>query len=169
MEILNEAIMKNLFYYNEKQIILNHITKGNEDLKRNLDVEMEKHKILSEYKSKNRDLQDTFKHQLIQSSNELIRTHKKIIDEQLAIYNEYNNTSRYNSSECKVCMQQEISLVLECGHLLCLHCNEHLLTETKQKINENENLNDNEELIQIDGYPCPFCKIFSSKFIRIYL
>jgi hypothetical protein len=41
--------------------------------------------------------------------------------------------------------------------------------DTKKKIDENEDDNGTEEPIQIDGYPCPFCKTFSSKFIKIFL
>jgi hypothetical protein len=171
LEVLNNSIVTLLFNYNEKQIMLNHIVKENDNLKRNLEMEIEKHKILSEYKSKNRELQDSLKNHLLLSSIDLFKTHKKVIEEQIAKYTEYNNSSRYSVPECRICMQQEVSTTLECGHLLCSHCHDKMQADTKKKIDENENENDNntEEPIQIDGYPCPFCKTFSSKFIKIFL
>jgi hypothetical protein len=68
-------------------------------------------------------------------------------------------------------MQQEVSTTLECGHLLCSHCHDKMQADIKKKIDENANEddNDNEEPLQVDGYPCPFCKTFSSKFIKIFL
>jgi hypothetical protein len=112
-------------------------------------------------------LQDSLKNHLLQSSIDIFKSHKKIIDEQIAKYNEYNNSSKYAIPECRICMQQEVKIALDCGHLLCLKCNDQMYKENKNKVNENEE--DNEELIQVDGYPCPFCKTFSSKFIKIFL
>ncbi len=173
LDQLNDSIVKLLFNYNEKQIILNHIIKENDNLKRNLDMEIEKYKILSEYKSKNRELQDSLKNHLLLSSIDLYKTQKKVIDEQLSKYSEYNNSSRYNVPECRICMQQEVCMALECGHLSCLHCHKKMQTENMRKIDEDDNADadtDNkEEPIQVDGYLCPFCKTFSSKFIRIFL
>jgi hypothetical protein len=167
---LKDTILKSVFNYNEKQLMLNHIAKENDNLKRNLDMEIEKHKILSEYKSKNRELQDSLKNHLLQSSIDLFRTHKKVIDEQIAKYSEYNNSSKYAVPECRICMLQEVSMALECGHLLCGKCHDHIKTENKAKLeNENENENENDESLHVDGYPCPFCKTLSSKFIKIYL
>jgi hypothetical protein len=164
---LDNAIINELFNYNEKQIMLNHINKENESLRRNLDMEIEKNKILSEYKSKNRELQESLRNTLLQASIDLFRGHKKIIDEQIAKYNEYNNSSRYSVAECRICMQNEISTVLECGHVLCAGCHDKILAEKRAKIEANEE--DNEESLHVEGYPCPFCKTLSSKFVRIYL
>jgi hypothetical protein len=164
---LNDSIVKLLFNYNEKQIMLNHIVKENENLKRNLDMEIEKHKILSEYKSKNRELQDSLKTHLLQSSIDLFKSHTKVIDEQIAKYSEYNNSSRYNVPECRICMQQEVCMALECGHLSCLQCHTQMHSVNMKKIDEVEDTEENP--ILLDGYACPFCKIFSSKFIRIYI
>jgi len=173
LDQLNDSIVKLLFNYNEKQIMLNHIVKENDNLRRNLEMEIEKHKILSEYKSKNRELHDSLKNHLLQSSIDLYKTQKKVIDEQLAIYSEYNNSSRYNVPECRICMQQEVCMALECGHLSCLHCHKKMHAENMKKLvednDENVDENDKEEPIQVDGYPCPFCKTYSSKFIRIYI
>jgi len=171
LEQLNNSIVKSLFNYNEKQIMLNHIVKENDNLKRNLDMEIEKHKILSEYKSKNRELQDSLKNHLLQSSIDLYKTQKKVIDEQLAKYSEYNNSSRYNVPECRICMQQEVCMALECGHLSCLQCHKKMHAENMKKLveDDNENADNKEDPIQVDGYSCPFCKTFSSKFIRIYI
>lgn len=178
LDQLNDSIVNLLFNYNEKQIMFNHIIKENDNLKRNLDMEIEKYKVLSEYKSKNRELQDSMKNYLLQSSINLFKTHKQIMDEQIAKYSEYNNSTRYNVPECKICMLQEVSMVLECGHLLCTHCHDKIHTENRKKIdanyaqydnNDNNDNNDTEESIQVDGYPCPFCKTFASKFIKIFL
>ena len=181
LENVNESIVKALFNYNEKQIMLIHIGKENDNLKRNLEMEIEKHRILSEYKSKNRELQESMRNNLLQSSIDLYKTHKKVIDEQIAKYSEYNNSTRYSIPECRVCMQNEISMTLECGHLLCVGCHDNLHTENKKKLieneNENENVNEDENenvsndtsKNSIDGYSCPFCKTFSSKFIKIYM
>ena len=171
LDQLNDSIVKSLFNYNEKQIILNHIVKENDNLKRNLDMEIEKHKILSEYKSKNRELQDSLKNHLLQSSIDLYKNHKKVIDEQIAKYCEYNNSSRYNIPECRICMQHEVCMALECGHLSCLQCHKQMHSENIRKIDDDDNANDDgkEEPIHVDGYPCPFCKTFSSKFIRIFI
>jgi len=166
---LNDLIVKSVFNYNEKQIILNYIIKENDNLKRNLDMEIEKNKILSEYKSKNRELQDLLKNQLLQSSIDIFKSHKQIIDEQIAKYNEYNNSTKYAIPECRICMQHQISMTLECGHLLCIGCHEQMYDENRKKIDENADDVNNDNLIQIDGYPCPFCKTFSSNFIKIFL
>ena len=174
---LNDSIVYLLFNYNEQQMMLNHIIKENDNLKLNLDMEIEKHKILSEYKSQNRELQESLKNHLLQSSTDLFKTHTKIIDSQLAKYSEYNNTMRYNIPECRICMQQEVSMVLECGHLLCTRCHDNIHIENRKKIDASDDDDvddgndddDTKEPIQIDGYPCPFCKTFSSKFIKIFL
>jgi hypothetical protein len=147
--------------------MLNHIIKENDNLKRNLDMEIEKYRILSEYKSKNRELQNLLKNQLLQSSIDLFKTHKHIMDEQITKYSEYNNSTRYTVPECRICMQQEVSMVLECGHLLCTQCHDKIHDENRKKIDDDND--DTEEPIQIDGYPCPFCKTFSYKFIKIFL
>lgn len=169
---LNDSIVSILFNYNEKQIMLNHIIKENARLKCNLDIEIEKHKILSEYKSKNRELQESLKNHLLQSSHDLFKTHKQIIDAQIAKYNEYNNSTQYNIPECRICMLQEVSITLECGHLLCLGCHDKMQADTRNKLVENADddaSSDENELLHVDGYPCPFCKILSSKFIKIFL
>ena len=170
LEEIDNAIVNGLFNCNEKQIMLNHINKENECLRRNLDMEIEKHKVLSEYKSKNRELQESLKNTLIQSSFDLFRSHKQIIDEQIAKYSEYNNSSRYTIPECRICMQNEVSTSLECGHLLCTVCHNKIQADkhTRTEANNGDNEDDDEPL-QVAGYPCPFCKTFCSKFIRIYL
>jgi hypothetical protein len=64
-------------------------------------------------------------------------------------------------------MQQEVCMALECGHLSCLQCHTQMHSVNIKKIDEVEDAEENP--ILIDGYACPFCKIFSSKFIRIYI
>ena len=165
--LLSEKIIQSLFNYNEKQLMMNHIVKENEALKRNLDMEIEKHKMLSEYKSKNKEMQDSLRNGLLQASIDLFKGHKKVIDEQIAKYSEFNSSSKYAVAECRVCMLREIGITLECGHLLCQGCHDRIMTENKERIQDEADADD--VSLHVDGYPCPFCKTYSSRFIKIYL
>jgi hypothetical protein len=62
-------------------------------------------------------------------------------------------------------MQEEISITLECGHLLCNKCHNNILEENKKKLIEETE----DDIIHIDGYPCPFCKTLTTKTTKIYL
>lgn len=162
---LEGQIRECAFNYNEKQMMYNYLVNENARLKANLEMEMEKHKILNEYKSKNRELHDNMRNYILNSTVELFKTQKRVIDEQLAKYSELNNSSKYTVPECKICMQEEIRITLECGHLLCNKCHHNILEEHKKKILEESE----EEIITIEGYPCPFCKTLTTKPTKIFL
>ena len=166
LQILLDKINYSLFNYNEKLTIYNNLVSENTRLKNNLDMEIEKFKILNEHKSKNQELHLEIKKTLLQSTKNLFSQYNKIIDEQVAKYNDLNCAVKYNIPECKVCMMREVRLAMECGHLLCTECNNNILEEQQKK---DDLFVDNLDNQTINGFPCPFCKTYSTKTLQIYL
>jgi hypothetical protein len=165
LQILLDKINYLLFNYNEKLTIHNSLVAENARLKNNLDMEIEKFKILNEHKSKNQELHEELKNFLLQSTKNLFGQYNKIIDEQVAKYNDLNCAIKYNIPECKVCMMHEVRIALECGHLLCTECNHKILDAQSKK----QDLFEDDNICSSDGFPCPFCKTYSNKSLQIYL
>ncbi len=167
---LLDKINYSLFNYNEKLLIHTALVSENEKLKNNLELEIEKHKILCDHKSKNQEMQNDIKNYLLKSTKTIFAEYEKVIDKQISKYNDLNCAVKYNIPECKVCMMREVRLALECGHLLCIDCNKNILEEQQKQQNDldiDEQVKN--ELCECKGYPCPFCKTYSSKFLQIYL
>ena len=158
---LDERIHLLKFNINEKKVIINKLQHENEVLGRNIDVEIEKFNTLNEHKNKNKELFEKIKSSLLQLNIDLFRENRKIIDEQINKYNELNNMSKYTIPECKICMQREIKMVIQCGHALCHECYWRL-----DKIDQpdSDTILDGGNMIT-----CPICRTTSNTYTQIYL
>jgi len=146
------------FNINEKVVLLNNLTNENEKLSKNLDIEIEKHKLFFDHKNKNNELIKKFKKQFTDLSIELFRENKKTLDEHINKYQELNQSSKYSIPECRICMQNEVKIAIQCGHLLCNTCHFKLQNDSKQ--NENDSSS--------DTICCPLCRTHCNIYTQIY-
>ena len=93
---LESKIKFMLYNYNEKILIYNALISENNRMKINLEMEIEKNKILSEQKSKNQALHKELNEYFLKSTKNLFNQYNKIIDDQVAKYNEINCAVKYN-------------------------------------------------------------------------
>jgi len=167
MDIIDDKIKYLKFNLNEKNIILNNLTNENKTLSNNLDLEVEKYKILNEQYSKNKELCENIKLQLLQFSVDLFKQNKKQIDEQINKYNELNNSSKYSIPECKICMTKEVKIAIQCGHVFCMECYNELVKNQKNNSNINgEESNDEEDSTVV--IQCPTCRTESCTYTQLY-
>ena len=166
MDVINDRINYLKFNINEKKVILNNLISQNNKLTNNLELEVEKFKILNDQHIKNKELCDNLKNQLLQLSVDLFRENKKQIDEQINKYNDLNNSSKYSIPECKICMMHEVNIAIQCGHVFCTECYNQLL-KTKAQSNYNNNDNDNND--NDHSITCPTCRTESNTYIQLYL
>lgn len=166
MDIIDDKIKYLKFNLNEKNVILNNLTNENEKLSNNLDLEVEKYKILNEQYSKNKELCENIKMQLLQFSVDLFKQNKKQIDAQINKYNELNNSSKYSIPECKICMTREIKVAIQCGHVFCMDCYNELVKTQQINTNEEE-FNDEEENSNL-VVQCPTCRTKSCTYTQLY-
>lgn len=136
---------------NEKKEIYNNLVNDNNQLTKNILVEIEKNKILNDHFHENKNICNKIKNQLLQSVIDLFKDHKLEIDKHINKYEELNNNKLYTFPECKVCCKNEIKLTLLCGHLLCQSCYNSLLQQS-----------DNLNII------CPICRSISTQFITLF-
>ena len=155
---LREKIEYMQFNINEKVILLNNLTNENEKLSKNLDIEIEKHKLFFDHKNKNNELIKKFKKQFTDLSIELFRENKKTLDEHINKYQELNQSSKYSIPECRICMQNEVKIAIQCGHLLCNTCHSKLQNDSKQ----------NESDSSSDTICCPLCRTHCNTYTQIY-
>lgn len=165
MDIILKKINYLQFNLNEKTVILNNLINENDKLSNNIDLEIEKYKILSVQRTKNKDICDKIKQQLIQFTNELSIENTKIIDNQINKYNELNNSSKYASPECKICMMREVKIAIQCGHVFCIECYNILLQNTPLNI---DNLNSSISIISTPSIYCPTCRTKSCTYTQLY-
>lgn len=149
-ENLQNRINTLKFNINEKKVIINSLENQNAHLSRNIETEIEKHSILKEHKAKNQEVFEKIKESFTKLSIDLFRIGKQQIDAQISKYNELVNYSKYNIPECKICMQREVNLAIQCGHTLCNECY-HTLESTSGNIT------------------CPTCRTVCNSFAQIYL
>lgn len=161
---LQEKIDYLRFNINEKVVLLNNLTNENEKLSKNLDIEIEKHKLFFDHKNKNNELIKRFKKQFNDLSIELFRENKKTLDEHINKYQELNQVSKYSIPECRICMQNEVKIALQCGHLLCHFCYNKLQNDSKQ----NENEIDGQHTSSSDIVCCPLCRTYCNTYTQIY-
>jgi hypothetical protein len=165
MDIIDDRINYLKFNINEKKVILNNLINQNNKLSNNIELEIEKYKILNEQHIKNKELCESIKHQLLQLSIDLFKENKKLIEEQINKYNDLNNCSKYSIPECKICMMNEINIAIQCGHVFCIGCYNQLLKNKAQ--NNYNNRNDDDE--QSHSITCPTCRTESNTYIQLYL
>lgn len=163
---LQEKIDYMRFNINEKTVLLNNLTNENEKLSKNLDIEIEKHKLFFDHKNKNNELIKRFRKQFNDLSIELFRENKKILEDYISKYQELNQTSKYSIPECRICMQNEVKIAIQCGHLLCHVCYSKLQNDKKQDNinNNNESDADNAD----DSICCPLCRTYCNTYTQIY-
>lgn len=165
---LDEQIHLLKFNINEKKVIINKLQHENEILARNIDMEIDKFNKLTEHKNKNKELIEKMKQSLLQLNIDLFRENRKLIDEQINKYNELQNMTKYSIPECKICMQREIKMVIQCGHALCHECYRQL-----DKINQSESenyQNDQDSILEnVNMITCPICRTTSNTYTQIYL
>jgi len=163
---LQEKIDYMRFNINEKTVLLNNLTNENEKLSKNLDIEIEKHKLFFDHKNKNNEIIKRFRKQFNELSIELFRENRKILEDYISKYQELNQTSKYSIPECRICMQNEVKIAIQCGHLLCNSCHSKLQNDKKQdNINNNiDNNNDNAN----NSICCPLCRTNCNTYTQIY-
>ena len=168
MDIIDDKINYLKFNINEKKVILNNLINQNNKLSNNIELEVEKYKILNEQHIKNKELCENIKNQLLQFSIDLFRENKKLIDEQINKYTDLNNATKYSIPECKICMMNEINIAIQCGHVFCIECYNQLLKNKAQNNNNNDN-NDNNDEKSSHSITCPTCRTESNTYIQLYL
>lgn len=172
MDIIDDKIKYLKFNLNEKNVILNNLVNENDRLSNNLDLEVEKYKILNEQCSKNKELCENIKTQLLQFSVDLFKENKKQIDSQINKYNELNNSSKYSIPECKICMMREVKVAIQCGHVFCMDCYNELVKNHKNNSITNANANgeesNNEDEDSTAIIHCPTCRTASCTYTQLY-
>jgi hypothetical protein len=169
MNIINDKINYLKFNLNEKTAILNNLVNENQKLSNNLDLEVEKFKILNEQYCKNKELCDNIKNQLLQFSIDLFKQNKKQIDDQINKCNELNNTSKYSIPECKICMMKEVKIAIQCGHIFCMDCYNELVKAYKLKSNPVSEDSNDDNSNQIDILiKCPTCRTDCFSYTQLY-
>lgn len=170
MDIIDDKIKYLKFNLNEKNVILNNLVNENDKLSNNLDLEVEKFKILNEQYCKNKELCDNIKTQLLQFSVDLFKQNKKQIDEQINKYSELNSCSKYSIPECKICMTKEIKVAIQCGHVFCMECyNELVKTQQIHKtLHNNSNINVDADEDSAVVIHCPTCRTESCTYTQLY-
>ena len=172
MDIIDDKIKYLKFNLNEKNVILNNLVNENDRLSNNLDLEVEKYKILNVQCSKNKELCENIKTQLLQFSVDLFKENKKQIDSQINKYNELNNSSKYSIPECKICMIKEVRVAIQCGHVFCMDCYNELVKNHKNNSNSNINANAEESNIEDEDSTaiihCPTCRTASCTYTQLY-
>jgi hypothetical protein len=150
------------FNINEKVVLLNNLRNENEKLSKNLEIEIEKHKIFCDHKNKNNELIKKIKKQFSELSIELFRENKKTLDEHINKYQELNQSSKYSIPECRICMQNEVKIAIQCGHLLCYACYSKLQNDNKQIENDVKSNSSSDILC------CPLCRTYCNTYTQIY-
>lgn len=172
MDIIDDKIKYLKFNVNEKNVILNNLVNENDRLSNNLDLEVEKYKILNEQCSKNKELCENIKTQLLQFSVDLFKQNKKQIDSQINKYNELNNSSKYSIPECKICMIREVKVAIQCGHVFCMDCYNELVKNHKNNSITNANANGEESNVEDEDSTaiihCPTCRTASCTYTQLY-
>ena len=146
----------------EKQNIINNLISQNNKLTQNINTEIDKYKILNQHSITNAELYNKLKNQLLQASIDMFKINKQQIDDHINKYSELNNTSKFTTSECKICLLNEIKIALQCGHTLCNKCYDKLI------ITQNENTQ-NEMGIINNIIQCPTCRAPSTTYIQLFL
>lgn len=161
---IQETINKNTSY-------LLQLTKENEILNSNLNIEFEKNKMLVNYSTVNNGLIENIRRQQIelydnieiQTENikkKILESHKSMIDNSKTLFDmmdnnfnklvDFQDLSNPKSSICHICNIYNIDIVLSpCRHTLCNNC----LKNIKHNFN-NTNINED------DTYKCPYCRRF---------
>ena len=169
MNIINDKIKYLKFNMNEKNVILNNLENENKKLSYNLDLEVDKFKILNEQYEKNKELCENIKNQLLQFSIDLFKENKKQIDSQINKYSELNNCSKYSIPECKICMTKEVKVAIQCGHVFCMECYNELVKNQKNNSNINSNTEEsNDEEDSTVVIQCPTCRTESCTYTQLY-
>ena len=165
INIINDRINYLKININEKQNILNNLINKNDKLTTNIDLEIEKFNLLNIQYINNNEIYNKIKNQLLQLSIDLFKENKKLIDEQINKYTDLNNASKYSIPECKICMMNEITIALQCGHTICSKCYDHLLiNNTNTNTNTDNNIEYNPNTIQ-----CPTCRTVCNTYIQLFL
>ncbi len=164
---LDGIVNKYKFDHNEKLAIINCLKNENKKLSTNLDLEIEKFKLLEDQKLKNDQLLKEIKDQYKMFSKTLLSEHNKIIDERIDQLTQVNNIKKYNTTECKICMNNDVGIALQCGHLLCHNCYCNI---TKNTIKDNYEIigNSSKSIDDMDIIECPTCRTVSTSCIRVY-
>lgn len=164
---LDKQIHQYKFDHNEKLTVINCLQNENKKLSMNLDIEIEKYKLLEQQKIENekifkkiRDQFDIFNKSLLEDSN-------KFINERIELLSQVNNIKKYNTTECKICLNNEVTMVLQCGHLLCELCYNSIIKNIDK---ENYELigTSSKKLEEMDIIECPTCRTVSTSCIRVY-
>ena len=163
INIINNRINYLKININEKQNILNNLINKNDKLTTNIDLEIEKFNLLNIQYINNNEIYNKIKNQLLQLSIDLFKENKKLIDEQINKYTDLNNASKYSIPECKICMMNEITIALQCGHTICSKCYDHLLIN-----NTNTNIDNNIEY-NPNTIQCPTCRTVCNTYIQLFL
>ena len=152
---------------NEKQNIINNLISQNTKLTQNINTEIDKYKILNQHSITNIELYNKLKNQLLQASIDMFKINKKQIDDHINKYNELNNTVKFTSSECKICLLNEIKIALQCGHTLCAKCYDQLIITQNDTIQNDTMQNDMGIINNI--IQCPTCRTPSKTYIQLFL
>lgn len=164
MHNLRTSIEYMRFNINEKVVLLNNLKNENEKLSKNLDIEIEKHKLFFEHKNKNNELIKRFKKQFTDLTIDIFNDSKRTLDEHISKYQELNQTSKYSIPECRICMQNEVKIAIQCGHLLCGSCHSTLQNNSKQQQRENPDESNEHD----DTICCPLCRTYCNTYTQIY-
>jgi YgiT-type zinc finger domain-containing protein len=91
----------------------------------------------------------------------------KVINEKIEQLSQINNIKKYNTTECKICLNCDVTIALQCGHLLCENCYSNIIKTTNK---ENYELigTSNKIIDDMDIIECPVCRTVSTSCIHIY-
>jgi hypothetical protein len=164
---LDSLVHKYKFDHNEKVAIINCLKNENKKLSTNLELELDKFKILEQQKLENDKLLKQIKEQYHLFSKTLMYENNKVINEKIEQLSQINNIKKYNTTECKICLNCDVTIALQCGHLLCENCYSNIIKTTNK---ENYELigTSNKIIDDMDIIECPVCRTVSTSCIHIY-
>jgi hypothetical protein len=166
MHKLNEVINYQKYNYNEKLIILNALKNENTLLSNNIDIEVEKHRVLVDQLYNNDLILNKMKTQFQIYTEEIVKTTTKTMSDHLEKLNEIASVKKYSTPECKICMANEVRVALQCGHLLCHGCHKGLSDNIDKS--QYESLIEDDDIENMDIIECPVCRSISPYSIKIY-
>ena len=164
---IEKQIHQYKFNINEKLAIINCLQNENNKLSMNLNIEIEKYKVLEQQKIENQKIFNSIREQFDNFNKNILMDCSKFMNEKIELLSQVNNIKKYNTTECKICLNNEVTMVLQCGHLLCELCYESIIKNTDK---ENYELigTSSKKLDEMDIIECPTCRTVSTSCIRVY-
>lgn len=164
---LDKFIYQYKFDLNEKLAIINCLKNENNKLSANLELEIEKFKILENQKIQNDKLLNQVKEQFKLFSTTLLSENNKIINDKIEQLSQINNIKKFHTTECKICLNNDVGIALQCGHLMCENCYNKIIKNINKENYEFIG-SSNKSIDELDIIECPMCRTVSTSCINIY-